>query len=80
MDKGTCILLLYGEQCLCKFARKTSCSILIEKWTFLLKEMPSMATLDSTSLPNVACVTSCNSAMAFSNVICKVEQNIDRNE
>ena len=31
MDKGTCILLLYGEQCLCKFARKTSCSILIEK-------------------------------------------------
>ena len=39
-----------------------------------------MATLESTSLPNIACVTSCNSAMAFSNVISKVSQNIDRNE
>ena len=45
-----------------------------------------MATLDTTSLPNIACV-SCNgngntgnSATAFSNVIYKVSQNIDRNE
>ena len=39
-----------------------------------------MATLESTSLPNIACVPSCNSGMAFSNVMCKVSQNIDRNE
>lgn len=39
-----------------------------------------MGNLESTSLPNIACVTPCNSAMAFSNVITKVSQNIDRNE
>ena len=39
-----------------------------------------MGNLESTSLPNIACVAPCNSAMAFSNVITKVSQNIDRNE
>ena len=41
-----------------------------------------MATLESTSLPNIATCNSatCNSAMAISNVITKVSQDIDRNE
>ena len=39
-----------------------------------------MGTAESTSLPNIACVAPCNSAMAFSNVITKVSQNIDKNE
>ena len=39
-----------------------------------------MGTGESTSLPNIACVAPCNSAMAFSNVITKVSQNIDKNE
>ena len=39
-----------------------------------------MGTFESTSMPNIACVAPCNSAMAFSNVITKVSQNIDRNE
>ena len=43
-------------------------------------DIPSMGNLESTSLPNIACVAPCNSAMAFSNVITKVSQNIDRNE
>ena len=47
---------------------------------FEIPELPPMATLESTSLPNIACVPTCNSATAFSNVISKVSQNIDRNE
>ena len=39
-----------------------------------------MDTLVTTSCPNIACKSSCNSTMAFSNVMCKVSQTIDRNE
>ena len=47
---------------------------------YLCLELPSMGTGESTSLPNIACAAPCNSAMAFSNVITKVSQNIDKNE